>query len=58
MSTESVRVVSDGEELVLVGSPANDSVDPRERASAPRSLGLDQDFDQDFDNNTPRSSQR
>jgi hypothetical protein len=56
-STESVRVLSDGEELALAGSSPNDSMDPRERASEARSLGDDQDFDQDYDN-APKSSQR
>jgi hypothetical protein len=58
MATESVRGVSDGEELVMMGLPPNDSEDPRERSREARSLALDGDFDQDFDDNAPRSSQR
>jgi hypothetical protein len=52
MTAEFVRALSDGEELVVVGSPPNDSVDPSERTSEARSLGFDQDFDQDYDDNT------
>jgi hypothetical protein len=57
MIAESVRVLSDGEELVVMGSPPNDSVDPSERTSEARSLGFDHDSDQDYDN-IPRCSQR
>jgi hypothetical protein len=53
MKTESVRDLSDGEQLVVEGLSSGDSEDPRERTSEARSLGFDQDYD-----NTPRCSQR
>jgi hypothetical protein len=57
MAAESVRGVSDGEELVMMGLPPNDSEDPRERTHEARSLAFDRDFDQDFDNSTHKSRQ-
>jgi hypothetical protein len=43
-----VRKLGDGEELVLVGSPQNDTEDQRERMPEARGLASDADFEEDF----------
>ena len=58
MKTESVRDLSDGEQLVVEGLSSGDGEDPRERTLEARRLAFDGDFDQDLDDNAPRSSQR
>jgi hypothetical protein len=47
--TQLVRKLADGEELVYVGWPPNDTEDPRERMPEARGLASDDEFEEDFD---------